>query len=167
MNDETDKKKSTLRSIESRVPVKIVICNTSKRTVTVNWINYEGNEVLYGEMNPFHTRLINTYATHPWIFRDSQTKMLAIFDAFVTDPEYLLDEQNRFQTASRILFPKEYQSEQEFNLITIKNGVHSLQEICLDKLLKIYPPTDEIFKQFLPNYFKEITEGQSYQEFLN
>lgn len=173
-----DNKISKLKSIESLTPVKILLYNQSNRKVTLNWVNYYGQEVLYHTLGKRDSYVIDSYVTHPWVFRDSETKMLAVFDAFVANYMDLFsfmkfknfNLNKRFQTGSRILFPREYDYiENHCNFIIIKNGVHSLEEVCLNQLLKIYPSTNNennILKNLPIIDIKAITEGQSYQEFL-
>lgn len=133
-----------LKSIESRQSVKIVLHNQSNRKVNITWIDYDGNERIYSKLNPRCKFVIDSYVTHPWIFRDIERKNLAIFDALVANRRDLLafhkwdkySEQKRFQVADRILFPRQHKQDFEFILVIIKNGVHSLQELCLYSLIE-------------------------------
>ncbi|XP_026999188.2 von Hippel-Lindau disease tumor suppressor [Tachysurus fulvidraco] len=62
-----------VRSLISRVPIHVLFCNRSPRTVHLLWINFQGQPVSYGLLKPQTGRRMNTYVGHPWMFRDAQT----------------------------------------------------------------------------------------------
>ncbi|XP_015115669.1 von Hippel-Lindau tumor suppressor homolog [Diachasma alloeum] len=69
-----------LRSINNRHSSFVRFINTTTHDVEVLWIDYEGLAVRYGILNPGDRLDINTFATHPWIFVEEDTR-----DRFVVD----------------------------------------------------------------------------------
>uniref|UniRef100_UPI0037E76C4A von Hippel-Lindau disease tumor suppressor n=1 Tax=Semicossyphus pulcher TaxID=241346 RepID=UPI0037E76C4A len=62
-----------VRSMNSLIPVKAVLCNRSPRVVRPLWIDYRGEPQAYKDLQPGSGREINTFIGHPWIFRDAET----------------------------------------------------------------------------------------------
>jgi hypothetical protein len=52
----------------------ITFVNTTNRTVEVNWVNEQGIEVHYADLDPGKTSVQNTFLNHSWCVRDKQTK---------------------------------------------------------------------------------------------
>lgn len=65
----------TVRSKESLESARVIIFNRTKRPVQILWINYDAITQLYRILRPGEQLEINTYKTHPWIFRDYWTGM--------------------------------------------------------------------------------------------
>lgn len=66
----------TLRSQEFNEPARILIKNITQRPVDILWINYEAKLVRYRLLRSGDEVQINTFKTHPWIFRDYLTGLL-------------------------------------------------------------------------------------------
>ena len=49
-------------------PLDIPMTNSTDFVVQVNWINYEGDESNWFELQPGETRTIGTATTHIWVF---------------------------------------------------------------------------------------------------
>lgn len=62
-----------LRSIISRQQSYVRFVNRTQRSVHVLWVNYVGKFQLYKTLAPGAQSDINTYVTHPWVFRDAET----------------------------------------------------------------------------------------------
>lgn len=62
-----------LRSSHSIYNAFILFVNKTQRTVGVYWVDYEGKFLRYITLRPDAHTLINTYSTHPWIFKDFYT----------------------------------------------------------------------------------------------
>lgn len=55
----------------------MIFVNTTNRIIEVFWINYRSQLFRYKTMHPRSKPFkVNTYITHPWIFRDLQTGQL-------------------------------------------------------------------------------------------
>lgn len=63
----------TLKSIESLEPVRLIITNNTRRFVDVYWIGYDSSLKRYKTMRAQETWEVNTFKTHPWMFRDYMT----------------------------------------------------------------------------------------------
>lgn len=66
----------TLRSQEFNEPARILIKNVTQRPVDILWINYEAKLIRYRLLRSGDEVQINTFKTHPWIFRDYLTGLL-------------------------------------------------------------------------------------------
>ncbi|KAG1953130.1 von Hippel-Lindau-like protein [Pimephales promelas] len=67
-----------LKSLNSNDPTFISFVNKSSRNAKAWWLNFSGKPVSYGDIKPGKTLKMNTYLTHPWIFRASDgAKLLA------------------------------------------------------------------------------------------
>lgn len=62
-----------LISGESAQEVFVLFVNKSARYVDIFWINYKGKQENFGTIEPGGQRKINTFSTHPWIFRSKGT----------------------------------------------------------------------------------------------
>jgi von Hippel-Lindau disease tumor supressor len=65
---------SDLRSRDSLYKSFVRFINNTDRKVDVIWINFEGQYVKYKTLTPGAFFDANTYATHPWLFIDSETQ---------------------------------------------------------------------------------------------
>ena len=71
-----------LKSLNANLSVELTFSNHSPRKVEINWIDYKGKELLYGEINPGQNFQQNTFATHFWNARSSNNKRcLMIYEA--------------------------------------------------------------------------------------
>lgn len=66
-------RKEVLKSHNSRIKSYVLFRNCTERAVDVIWIGYQGEPVWYGTLNPTNIKMVNTFATHPWMFRDPDT----------------------------------------------------------------------------------------------
>ncbi|XP_053354919.1 von Hippel-Lindau disease tumor suppressor [Clarias gariepinus] len=62
-----------VRSLHSDFPVRVLFFNLSSRTVCLLWINFRGDPVSYGNLEPHTGMRMNTFVGHPWMFRDIKT----------------------------------------------------------------------------------------------
>ena len=62
-----------LKSLHSHVRSFVLFRNCSERSVDILWVDFQGELVWYGTLQPTEIKMINTFATHPWIFRDPDT----------------------------------------------------------------------------------------------
>lgn len=70
----------TIRSRESVEPASFKIKNTTGRPVDVLWINYMSQQIRYRTLRPGQEVKMNSFRTHPWIFRDCCTGILMHVD---------------------------------------------------------------------------------------
>lgn len=70
----------TLRSKDSNDPAKLLLLNRTKRYIDILWINYAAKLQKFGSLRSGQEIELNTYKTHPWIFRDYTTGLLMHVD---------------------------------------------------------------------------------------
>lgn len=68
-----ERKLPELRSLNSDIVSHVCFKSTTTRRVDLFWINFEGGRVKYKTFEPGEQYFINTFVTHPWIFRDADT----------------------------------------------------------------------------------------------
>jgi hypothetical protein len=60
-----------LRSLRGDTPTALTFVNELNISVTVNWIDYNGQEVYYATLQPSQAYTQQTFDTHPWIVRET------------------------------------------------------------------------------------------------
>uniref|UniRef100_A0A182SSA9 von Hippel-Lindau disease tumour suppressor beta domain-containing protein n=1 Tax=Anopheles maculatus TaxID=74869 RepID=A0A182SSA9_9DIPT len=60
----------SLRSQNSEVRSFVLFRNTTGRVVDVFWVNYSSQLIHYTTLQPGAECMVNTYVTHPWVFKD-------------------------------------------------------------------------------------------------
>lgn len=66
----------TLRSKESIESARLLVTNRTRRPVDILWINYAAKLVRYRTLKSGEEIQMDTFKTHPWIFRDYYTGLL-------------------------------------------------------------------------------------------
>lgn len=66
----------TLRSKESVEVARLLVKNCTQRPVDILWIDYQAKLVPYKTLRAGNEVQLNTFKTHPWIFRDYFTGLL-------------------------------------------------------------------------------------------
>ena len=63
----------TLKSIhhELPMPVEIKFVNKLDKKAEFFWIDYEGNEKLYADLEPNKSYVQKTYVDHPWVIKEN------------------------------------------------------------------------------------------------
>ncbi|XP_046384956.1 von Hippel-Lindau disease tumor suppressor [Ischnura elegans] len=72
--DHSGDRQELVRSLNSDHRAYVRFRNNTVRKVDVIWINYEGSRVKYRTLLPGQFFDANTYLSHPWMFRDSDTQ---------------------------------------------------------------------------------------------
>ena len=67
-----------LRSVDSRTPAVLVLVNGSGGPMTVEWVDYRGARVPYGEVLDGGRIVLNTFVTHPWVVSDAAGGTLGV-----------------------------------------------------------------------------------------
>uniref|UniRef100_U5EUF5 Putative e3 ubiquitin ligase vhl component von hippel-lindau tumor suppressor in s n=1 Tax=Corethrella appendiculata TaxID=1370023 RepID=U5EUF5_9DIPT len=62
-----------LRSLQSLIRSFILFKNITERNIDIYWVNYTSKFIHYTRLKPNETSKVNTYETHPWVFKDSET----------------------------------------------------------------------------------------------
>lgn len=75
------KKEGKIKSEHSKTSTGIKLENETSETVTVYWLDFDGERQRYGKIKPAGSFSVQTYETHPWLLADKKDKALAIFVA--------------------------------------------------------------------------------------
>ncbi|XP_065326936.1 von Hippel-Lindau disease tumor suppressor-like isoform X1 [Pelmatolapia mariae] len=73
MPQEGEESLPLVRSLNGQIPVQVMFYNRSPRVVRPLWINYQGEPHPYEDIQPGTGLRMNTYVSHPWMFRDAET----------------------------------------------------------------------------------------------
>lgn len=65
---------SNVRSLESRIRSEVIFENRLREPVLVFWVNFQGQEVLFKELNPRESHSIQSFVTHPWRVRTKRAR---------------------------------------------------------------------------------------------
>ncbi|XP_057338199.1 von Hippel-Lindau tumor suppressor homolog [Microplitis mediator] len=120
-----------LRSIEDRHKAFVRFVNTTQYPIEVLWINYNGQAVRYSILQASGTLDINTFATHPWIFVEYETKDRFIAegkDVFFPQPWF-----TRYLGMSRDQLPEHIPRVE----VRITLPIYSLRDISLRAIKRL------------------------------
>ena len=59
----------------------VIFVNETERGISHYWIDFEGNEMLYGSMAPGESYSQHTYPGHAWVVKDAEAQTLGVFVA--------------------------------------------------------------------------------------
>ncbi|XP_016111185.1 von Hippel-Lindau disease tumor suppressor-like [Sinocyclocheilus grahami] len=123
-----------LKSLNSYDPTYISFINKSRRNAEAWWLDFAGKPVSYGAIQPRKSLKMNTFLTHPWIFRASDgSKLLA--------------------NLSEVYFPTPAQYEEygypRYLPVNVTAPVYSLQEYCT-RLIRSMVRKEDICKLEIP-----------------
>ncbi|XP_048862925.1 von Hippel-Lindau-like protein [Brienomyrus brachyistius] len=119
--------RKTLRSLNSNTPTHVKFINKSRQMVRAWWLNFSGLPVSYGDIRPGGSLKMNTFLTHPWVFRTS--------DGYV---QLLADREE-------VYFPTLTEYEDGFPVykdVLIISQVNTLQEYCCMLIRKMVKRED-------------------------
>ncbi|KAG5305754.1 VHL disease, partial [Acromyrmex insinuator] len=71
--DENQQRGPVFRSLNSQHESFVRFINTTPHTITLYWMDYQGQAIDYGDLSSGDYREINTFYTHPWIFVNKET----------------------------------------------------------------------------------------------
>jgi hypothetical protein len=71
-------------SINSNTSTTFKITNRTSETLTVFWLNFQGQRVKYFDLAQGETRSQGTFVTHPWVVADPNGTCIRLF--LVTSP---------------------------------------------------------------------------------
>ena len=71
-------------SINSNTPTSFKITNTTYETLSVFWLNFQGQRVKYFDLAKGETKSQGTFVTHPWVVADPNGMCIRLF--LVTTP---------------------------------------------------------------------------------
>uniref|UniRef100_A0A3B3TGU7 von Hippel-Lindau disease tumor suppressor n=1 Tax=Paramormyrops kingsleyae TaxID=1676925 RepID=A0A3B3TGU7_9TELE len=112
-----------LKSLNSDTPTHVNFMNNSRQEVTAWWLNFSGLPVSYGDIRPDGSLKMNTFLTHPWVFRtpDGYAKLLAdrkeVYFPTLTEYEY------RFPVYKDVMITSPVYTLQEYCCMLIRRRV--------------------------------------------
>jgi hypothetical protein len=74
----TCSQRSGLGTLESVSPARIAFVNFSEEPFDVFWIDQNGQEQLFGQINPQRQAAVETFVTQPWVVKELSGKCIAI-----------------------------------------------------------------------------------------
>ena len=75
------------QSLNSNTPTSFTITNHTSETLSVFWLNFQGQRVKYFDLSPGQTHDQGTFITHPWVVADPKGACIRLF--LVTDPTHI------------------------------------------------------------------------------
>ncbi|XP_054169273.1 protein Vhl-like [Oppia nitens] len=124
--------KCEIQSTDSSNKYLLIFVNFSLNNVDVLWIDYSGVEKKYITLNSKQQFRINTYLTHPWIFRDSLTKHRLCFDI-----KYLPLNSNENKTEdskSNLIYVANDMPRHRVAVLYISQPFYTLRELCFQSM---------------------------------
>jgi len=70
---------TSMHSISGSFATTFTITNKSDKMVALYWLNYQGDRVLYGHLEPGQQLGQLTFLTHPWVVVDDEGKAIMLF----------------------------------------------------------------------------------------
>lgn len=74
-------------SVDSNTSTSFTITNQTSVTLTLFWLNFQGQRVRYFDLAPGTTQSQGTFVTHPWVVADPKGGCIRLF--LVTDPIHI------------------------------------------------------------------------------
>ena len=80
-----------LKSTGSNTKVQLNIRNNRDKKVQFWWVNYNGNAVLYGEVQPKRAIKQLTYGTHPWLITEESGDLISVIVPHTSNMEITVE----------------------------------------------------------------------------
>lgn len=64
------------KSLVSDTSLHLVFSNQTKGTVSIYWLDFNGERVLYNTLGPGESDRQQTYVTHPWVIVDAEGRCI-------------------------------------------------------------------------------------------
>lgn len=133
-----------LRSLHSNQKCKVYIRNRSSRPVSVFWLNYRGEEQQYFVVEPNQLQDVNTFATHPWVFRDSARNTILPVNVHKGVRNDRQMQATLVASNLRVFHPPAVENEQEVVAVFIMDQIYSLRDICYQKFIDLNVSYEEL-----------------------
>lgn len=138
----------TLRSKESLESARLLVSNRTKRPVDILWINYAAKLIRYKTLHSGEDLQMNTFKTHPWIFRDYFTGLLMHVDH------------------KEVLWPEASTEKRPIQHVHIHFPLQSLKTISLWAAVQRVRNINEIGQMDIPQTLRNDLETL-FRQFLN
>ena len=70
---------STSHSLNSNTPTSFTLVNHTSETLSLFWLNFQGQRVHYTDIDPSGAKDQGTFVTHPWVVADPNGQCLNLF----------------------------------------------------------------------------------------
>ncbi|XP_036801255.1 von Hippel-Lindau disease tumor suppressor-like [Oncorhynchus mykiss] len=107
-----------LRSLNADVETHVNFINQSKQSARAWWLDYSGHPVSYGDIRTNGLLRMDTFLTHPWVFRASRN-----------GAKLLANQQDVYMPTAATEYEED--GKPKFLNVVIATPVYSLQECCL------------------------------------
>jgi hypothetical protein len=77
-----------VKSLNSNTPLTVTFVNKSGEFRGVKWVDFNGKWVSYAKLHPGQSYTVKTYATHPWVFTDSNGDCVEMWVAETGVPKF-------------------------------------------------------------------------------
>ncbi|XP_041725194.2 von Hippel-Lindau disease tumor suppressor [Coregonus clupeaformis] len=118
-----------LRSLNSDVQTHVNFINRSTRSARAWWLDFSGHPVSYGDIRPSGLLHMDTFLTHPWVFRASPN-----------GAKLVADQQDVYMPAAATEYEED--GSPKFLNVVLTAPVYSLQELCLMLIRKLVEEED-------------------------
>lgn len=129
--DMSDVYHSKLCSMNSATKASILLINEAQLPVKVFWIGYKSELVLYAEIAPGQKLPMNTFATHPWIFKDFTGELMRVKNC-------------------EVFWPKSSTSTSARTIVQIHSPLRSLKRSALIRVIQVIQAESRIDELSLP-----------------
>lgn len=75
---------ATSQSLNSNTPTSFTLTNHTSETLSLFWLNFQGQRVHYTDVDPGQSKDQKTFVTHPWVVADPGGNCIRLF--LVTTP---------------------------------------------------------------------------------
>ncbi|XP_071447084.1 von Hippel-Lindau disease tumor suppressor [Hetaerina americana] len=143
--EQAEEGQKVVRSLNSDHRAFVRFSNNTVRKVDVIWINFEGSRVKYRTLLPGQFFDANTYLSHPWLFRDSETQDKLVVkskEVFLPFPVFTRNERN--EPIRRL----------ERTVVCITIPVYSLKERAMQVIRRYISHPDQVCQLELPTALK-------------
>lgn len=130
---------ASIKSTNSLANSFVIFLNETDRIVDVIWVGYQSECFKYRTLNPTDRFAVNTFKTHPWLFRDNKTgERMNVENKYVFWPrEFNPDTRPRRRDVIRIHFPMRSLMENTlWKIVECLNQEEQLEEIQIPAFLK-------------------------------
>jgi hypothetical protein len=70
---------ATSQSLNSNTPTSFTLTNHTSETLSLFWLNFQGQRVHYTDVDPGQSKDQKTFVTHPWVVADPGGNCIRLF----------------------------------------------------------------------------------------
>jgi hypothetical protein len=129
-------KERELHPLHSHTSVSLEVENTSRLTVGVHWLTFDGRRRHYRTLAPRESWTVQTFQSHPWVITSAEGEALACFVVGKRDCRFVFDGQPQRRSRRRPRLPERVDNsnrkysppilQQVNNTCSQQAGIHSI-----------------------------------------